>query len=298
MEFKKLSLEDRELFENYYRSHPQYTSYKSFANLFIWRNFEDIRYSIVEEHIVISGKLPDTIHPYFLLPQADKESLKTVTDALFRSYGTGFHLSCLTKEQKDWLEECYGDQFVFTYDRNADNYYYSTESLASLSGKKLHAKRNHINKFDSLYTWEYIPLDHQTAMECIDIAKDWCLQKNCEKDAMLQQEVKGCIEALMHLEELNLKGGAIRVDGTIVAFSIGERLNDETALIHIEKANTAYQGAYPVINNEFVKHEWADTRYINREEDMGLEGLRKAKLSYRPEFLLEMFHAEPKQETL
>ncbi len=293
MEFKKLSLEDRELFLSYYRVHPQYTSYKSFANLFIWRNFEEIQYTLVDGHILISGRLFDTRRPYFLLPQADKESLKTVTDALFCTYGTDFHLSCLTKEQKVWLEECYPEQFVFTYDRNADNYYYGTESLASLGGKKLHAKRNHINKFDSLYTWEYVELDHETAMECIEIAKDWCQQKNCEKDTMLQNEVKGCIEALTHLEELNLKGGAIRVDGTIVAFSIGERLNDETALIHIEKANTDYQGAYPVINNEFVKHEWADTRYINREEDMGLEGLRKAKLSYRPEFLLEMFHAEP-----
>ncbi len=294
MDFKKLSLEDRELFETYYASHPQYTSYKSFPNLFIWRNFEDIRYSVADGHIIISGKLSGSNRPYFLLPQADKKSLKMVTDALFDSFGTEFHLSCLTKEQKSWLEEGYPEAFVFTYDRNADNYFYTTESLISLSGKKLHAKRNHINKFDSLYTWEYLPLNHQTAMECIEIAKDWCDQKNCEKDIMLQNEVKGCIEALTHLEELKLKGGAIRVDSTIVAFSMGERLNDETALIHIEKANTEYQGAYAMINHQFAKNAWADTKYINREEDMGLEGLRKAKLSYRPEFLLEMFHAEPK----
>ena len=293
MEFKKITLDDRELFLNYYKSNPQYASYKSFANLFIWRNFEDIRYGLVDGHIVITGELTPGNHTYFLLPQTEKAGMQAVTEHLFQEYGKKFRLSCLTKEQKELLEELYPEKFDFSYDRNSDNYYYSTEALATLAGKKLHGKRNHINKFKSLYQWEYIHLDHEAAMECVDIAKDWCKQKNCEKDAVLRNEVKGCIEALNHMEELNLKGGAIRVDGTIVAFSLGERLNEETALTHIEKANTDYQGAYTIINNEFVKNEWADTKYINREEDMGIEGLRKAKLSYRPEFLLEMFHAKP-----
>ena len=293
MDFREITLEDKELFLNYYKTHPQYTSYKSFANLFIWRNFENIRYGLVDGQIIVTGELGANDRKYFLLPQTDKEGLRTVVQALWKEYGKEFRLSCLTKEQKKLLEESFPDQFAFTYDRNSDNYYYETEALATLSGKKLHAKRNHINKFKSLYQWEYVPLDHQTAMECVDIAKDWCKQKNCEKDAVLRSEVKGCIEALNHMEELNLKGGAIRVEGVIVAFSLGERLNDETALIHIEKANTDYQGSYAIINNEFVKNEWADTKYINREEDMGIEGLRKAKLSYNPAFLLEMFHAKP-----
>lgn len=293
MNYNKITLDDRNVFLDYYKTNPQYASYKSFANLFIWRNFEEIRYGLIDGHIVISGVLLPESRTYFLLPQTEKSGMKTVTDHLFQEYGKHFCLSCLTKEQKEMLEELYPETFEFSYDRNSDNYYYSTESLATLAGKKLHAKRNHINKFKSLYTWEYLRLDRDTAMECVDVAKDWCRQKNCEKDAILRDEVKGCIEALNHMEELRLKGGAIRVDGTIVAFSLGERLNNETALIHIEKANTDYEGSYSMINNEFVKNEWADTKYINREEDMGIEGLRKAKLSYRPAFLLEMFHAKP-----
>ncbi len=293
MDFKPLTLNEKQLFLNYYQHSPTSTCFLSFVNLFMWRNFENVRYTLIDGEPLVSGGGFEGRTVYFMLPQTNAESMKKVMDALFSEYGKEFRLFCLTEAQTKLLEELYPEQFSFSHDRDNDNYCYDTQSLISLSGKKLHAKRNHINKFQSLYQWEYVSLDKETAQECIETAIHWCQQKNCEQDTMLHNEVKGCIEALKNMDALQLKGGAIRIDGNIVAFSLGERLNDDMALIHIEKANPDFAGSYAVINNEFAKRECADTKWINREEDMGLEGLRKAKLSYRPAFLLEMFVAKP-----
>ena len=121
------------------------------------------------------------------------------------------------------------------------------------------------------------------------MAKEWCERKNCSEGGSMERELTACQLALLNMEKLNLKGGAIRINGKIAAFTLGEVLNPETALIHFEKADTAYDGIYQAINNEFLIHEWSDMKYVNREEDMGIEGLRKAKLSYCPEFLYECY---------
>ena len=122
----------------------------------------------------------------------------------------------------------------------------------------------------------------------------WYERKQAEGDNSILLEKTALENALTHFDALELKGGVILVEGKVVAFSIGERLNEDTALIHFEKADTDYRGAYPIINQEFVKHAWSDVTYINREDDMGIEGLRKAKLSYQPDMMVEMYSAKPK----
>ena len=123
--------------------------------------------------------------------------------------------------------------------------------------------------------------------ECMEMAEEWKVQNHCAEKGEMHDEFCVTINALKYLKELELRGGLIRADGRVVAFSIGEPCGEDIFVVHIEKAFADVQGAYPIINQQFVEHEAADFRYINREEDTGEEGLRKAKLSYDPAFLME-----------
>ena len=151
------------------------------------------------------------------------------------------------------------------------------------------SKRNFINRFKKDHNYNYESLNENSKKECIEVAREWCERKNCAMEGSAIKELTACEIALLNMEELGLKGGAIRTDGKIVAFSLGEKINDETVIVHFEKADTEYNGIFQVINNEFIKNDWSDTIYVNREEDMGIEGLRKAKMSYMPEFMLESY---------
>ena len=165
---------------------------------------------------------------------------------------------------------------------------YETEKLASLAGKKLHGKRNHINKFKALYPdWSYEPLNDDNVEDCFQMALKWRNKNGCEDDPEKNAEMCVTLNSLRLYKELGLKGGVLKADGKIVAFTVGEPVSDDTFVVHIEKAFAEVDGAYPMINQQFVQHECMEYEYVNREEDTGAEGLRKAKLSYRPAFLEE-----------
>ena len=153
---------------------------------------------------------------------------------------------------------------------------------------------NHINKFKELYpNHSYEPLTADNIETIRPFIEDW-YQKKAESDSSVLTEKTALENALANFEALELKGGILLVDGKVVAFTIGEQLNEDTALIHFEKADTDYQGAYPMMNQQFVQNAWSHLAYVNREDDMGIEGLRKAKLSYYPDLMVEMYSATPK----
>lgn len=170
------------------------------------------------------------------------------------------------------------------------DYVYSRESLATLKGKKLHGKRNHINKFLSKYPdYEYRKLDPSMASDCIALYDQWMTEKDEETAESLQNEKLSVELALNNMETLGLTGGAIYIEGKLCAFTVGERLHPHMQLIHIEKADTTYEGIFPMINQQYVLHECEDVELINREEDMGIEGMRKAKRSYYPLKMIEKY---------
>lgn len=154
--------------------------------------------------------------------------------------------------------------------------------------EKLHGKRNHINKFKALYPdWSYEPLNDDNVEDCFQMALKWRNKNGCEDDPEKNAEMCVTLNSLRLYKELGLKGGVLKADGKIVAFTVGEPVSDDTFVVHIEKAFAEVDGAYPMINQQFVQHECMEYEYVNREEDTGAEGLRKAKLSYRPAFLEE-----------
>ena len=293
MELKRITIDSKALFDQYYQYCPPKCSYLSFANLFIWKDAEDIAFFEYNDLLIVTGKSLYNGKRYFMVP-IGKGLCHKVIPMLAANFGEDFSIYGITEQDKILLSEKCSNQLTIVRERDMDNYVYLSEKLINLSGKKLHSKRNHINKFKDKYNYTYERLDHLNIRELLQFKKNWYLEK--ETDPTLELEKKAIDNALSYYVELNLICGMIKVDGKIVAFSIGEQLNEDTALIHIEKADISYDGAYAIMNNEFVKNEWSHLKYINREDDMGLEGLRKAKLSYQPDLMVEMYSASINEE--
>ena len=203
--------------------------------------------------------------------------------------GYPFCMYNVTPDNFALLEQWYPGRFQIEYDEDSADYVYESEKLATLSGKKLHSKRNHVNKFKSEYEgrWGYEPIKKDNLEECFQMGLKWRNDNGCEEDEEKNAEICVTLNSLRLFEELELVGGILRVDGQIVAFTIGEPICSDTFVVHIEKAYADIPGAYNMINQQFVEHECMNYKYVNREEDTGSEGLRKAKRSYRPVFMVE-----------
>ena len=143
-----------------------------------------------------------------------------------------------------------------------------------------------------------VPLTADNINLAWDFVEHWCGQRNCETgvDDSLLCERQAICDALAQFAELDYKGLMISVDGRIVALTFGEMVNKDTVVVHVEKAFSEYRGLYPLINQEFQNYYWQDAKYVNREEDMGLDGLRAAKRSYYPEYMLKKYKGVLKNE--
>lgn len=286
-EWKEITEAERELFQGFYEKEQSRSCEHSFTNNLLWSPFYGTRYCVIEENLVFkSGEEKLSVS----FPIGKNQIQKTVDKLLqyFEEKKQPFSMHSVTPEQFELLTQMYPDKFQIAYDRDWADYVYESEKLISLSGKKLHGKRNHINNFIKAYPdYQYERIDAKNREECIELAQNWREENGCDSDPEKNEEFCVTLRALKEMEDLNLTGGLIRADGRVVAFSMGEKLCDDTFVVHIEKAYADVQGAYPIINQQFVLHEAADYRYINREEDTGAEGLRKAKLSYYPVFLQE-----------
>lgn len=288
VQFKRPELEDKELIQSYFSQFPSRSCEKTFANSYLWSRHYKTTFAIVENTLVFKWEDEELKFSY---PIGNPEDVKKTLEILKKyaeEIGKPFILYHVTEELFAQLEEWYPERFQIEYDRDVADYVYESEKLATLAGKKLHAKRNHINKFKATYeNWSYETMTKDNVEECFQMALKWREQNGCEEDAEKKAELCVTLNSLRLLEELGQVGGVLRVDGEVIAFTIGEPISADTFVVHIEKAFAEIQGAYPMINQQFVEHECMNYKYINREEDTGSEGLRKAKLSYRPVFLVE-----------
>ncbi len=285
--WKHISLEDRELIESFYEKEQSMSCEFTFANNLLWSPYYSIRYAVIRDCLVFISH-ESVFSVSFPLGRGD---LRGVVDDLlcyFEEKGRKFKMHLVTEEQFERLKRLYPDQFRIDYDRDSADYIYEAEKLRTLAGKKLHAKRNHINKFKVEHPdWSFEMITDENTPECIAMANRWAKENEVETDVEKSAEFSITVRALEGRKHLHLQGGLVRADGNVVAFSLGEPCNQETYVVHIEKAFAGIQGAYPMINQQFVEHVAAGYRYVNREEDTGSEGLRKAKLSYVPDILLE-----------
>ncbi len=184
-----------------------------------------------------------------------------------------------------------GDEFAYEPKRDRFDYVYSVEELIELKGRKFHGKKNHLYRFLETNRFEYESITKKNCDEIITVYNQWFSRLGEHIAQSLRNEKIAMEKALEAFEILGFDGAIIRVEGQIVAFSFGEELTHDTVVIHIEKANTDYHGAYQVINQQFLEQKWKSYKFVNREEDLGLEGLRKAKLSYNPTHFIEKHQA-------
>jgi len=216
-------------------------------------------------------------------------------DARERNYPV--RLYAITNDMYDLVEKACPGVFEYKKDRAWFEYIYSSEDLINLAGKKFQPKRNHINKFKREYEWEYIPITEEIIPECIDLYKRWCIENGgCRGEQDYFDEFRAMQTAFENFAELGLIGGALRIDGEILAYSYGQPLGADTFGVHAEKSLYEIDGGFTMINREFAEHNCLQYKYINREEDLGLEPLRKAKLSYHPVILLEKGFIKRKDE--
>ena len=208
--------------------------------------------------------------------------------AYFKEIGEKPLIRLYCEDSVSELQAAFPDTFVFTEDEDSHDYVYRTNDLINLSGNKYHSKKNHVNRFKSTYSYEYHTMTPKYRDMCLEMFNKWC-----ETKTGIEEQHEAVSELLSNWELLNITGGCITVDGEMVAFSFGEPLcsNNKIAVIHLEHANTDYTGSFATINQQFLENEWSDFEYVNREEDMGIEGLRKAKQSYHPAFMVKKYIA-------
>jgi uncharacterized protein len=287
IEFSEVTINDKALFDKYLRSYNRQVSEMTFTNFFMWRNFYRFRYSeICGLMCVISlqeGKAPFCFTPF---GEMNREAFIGAVSELreyFQSNNWELRFERVDESQASYFMEYLNiseDRIIF--DENNSDYVYNAENLILLKGKKYDGKRNHINKFKKSYNYEYIPLSDGYFNECNEIMESWCAERNCEEHSDFYCEKLANLELLKNFTKLDCKGALIRVNDKFEAFTVGEKLNENTAVIHIEKANGSINGLYTFINQQFCEREWSGCEFVNREQDLGIEGLRKAKLSYHP----------------
>lgn len=287
LEFRQVKLEDKELIGSYIKKQNSKNCSISFANIYLWEPHYKVTYTIVEDMLVFrsNGEQPSFSFP---IGGGDVKKAMDFMMEYCKEVNLEFKMYGVTEEQFSVIEELYPGKFQVEYSRDEANYVYETEKLINLSGKKYHGKKNHINKFKRLYPdWQYEDITDENLEECIEMAYGWRKENDCDTDELKKVEFCVSLNSLKKLKELDLIGGLIRAQGKVVAITVGEPLTNDTFVIHIEKAYADVEGAYPMINREFLAHHATDFMYVNREEDTGAEGLRKAKLSYKPVFMVE-----------
>ena len=292
IEWKIMTLEEKEVVKPYYEYEQSSSCEVAFANNILWAPFYEVEYAIVEGMLVFLTKRDGfSVSMPLAKDEQTANNLKTVIlrlEEYFEDLGHPFHMHLVTKDKYEVLEQLFPGKYSIEFDRDVADYVYEVAQLTSLVGKKLHGKRNHINKFkENNPNWSYETLTDENLEECLQMAEEWKTINLCEEKGEKHAEFCVSRRALKNYKALGLKGGVLRDGNRVVAFTLGEELNRDMFVIHIEKAFADVQGAYPMINQQFLIHEAADYKYVNREDDTGAEGLRKAKLSYYPVFLQE-----------
>ncbi len=280
---KEIKIDDKKLFLNYIGKSENSTL--SFTTLFTWSFDGRIKYDIIDDCMVLFFCGKNNCLCTFPYGNGDKISALTKTyDYMKATKPPVFAL--MTEEQSRIINELFPDEFEFVADENNADYVYLTEDLINLKGKKYQQKRNHLNAFLKNYKYEYERLTVDDTDEIKELFARW---HGGQTNHDLGDSYKATMRFLDNMDKLGVIAGGIRVDGRLVAFSAGEAITDEMAHVPMEFADMDYRGAFNVINRDFCANEWKNYKYINREEDMGVSGMRYAKRAYNPVKMVEKY---------
>ncbi len=296
--FQSPQFEDREWAQPLLSAEASPACEYNFANIYLWSRAYPQQIARLDDRLLV--RIQGSLGLCYLYP-AGSGPLAPAVDALANHAavnGVPLTLVCVTEEQRATLEAACPGRFAFEEDRDGFDYLYDVNRLADLPGKKLHAKRNHIRRFDEQFPdWLLEDITPANVPECVELERQWAAirqEEAGEDGSTVSEETIALIEALYHMDKLGLEGALIRADGSPVAFSLGGFITPEVFDVNFEKSFGDIQGAYPAINRELarlIRSRHPQVKWFNREDDMGLEGLRKAKLSYYPDLLLTKYTA-------
>ncbi len=298
IQFVPITLSDRTLFEPYLKNAEKEGAEYSFTTLYMWAGIFHSFYKTIQINgqslLIVKSQRTAQAPLHFLYPMGMEGPVSPQTAcAVLKEASGGIpfvigSLSAIEAKQLGDQKECLVD---IKEDRDSFDYVYEASALATLKGKRLQSKRNHLNAFIKDYpNYEVLPITPEAIPDCLVMNDRWCQLMGCRFDLELGQEACAVHRAFRGFRELGLEGMMVLADNQIIAYTLGEIHNGNTLLVHVEKAFPQYRGAYQLINREFARHilnKYPDVKHINREDDAGDEGLRKAKLSYRPAFFIE-----------
>lgn len=300
----RITIENRPILEEYLNGFDYRTAGLSFTSLYMWRDINHFSWQIIGDYLCISGishlELEDGIILPFLFPPLTKTGSydptklhETLYEAkeIFESKDQPFSIRLIPMHMLDLVRHSCPGQMRYIDDRPNYEYLYLLQDLINLAGRDFHGKKNHLNYFKKNFEYEYVPLTSDMTDEAMNFIQEFNARKDVPDNerVLLEMEAKAMEDVFRNLETVGYMAGAIRIDGKIEAIAIGGRLNKNTITEHVEKANIEYRGLYQAINNEFCKAVGPNFKFINREEDMGIPNLRKAKLSYKPVKLIETY---------
>lgn len=286
LKFKALGLSDREVFLPYLNPYKFNTYEYSFLTLYLWKDYCKVEYAILEDAMIIR-KTEDKKGSYYMQPLGySEESLPKIIAKLRQMKEKDSRMKSLFRDIEEpfllRLQGIYGSSVIYAEDTNNFDYIYETQRLIDLSGEKLHKRKNQYNQFIKKYKYELKDIHDPSVVEdCLHLARCW-FEDTKVKHRECVFELDGIGNIFNHLGFLNACGMVVYVDGKIAGFTIGEKVSSQMAIIHVEKGDTNYKGIYAFINKTFAQKYLHDMTYINREEDLGIPELRKAKLAYDP----------------
>jgi len=281
-EFKPLELDDLTLFDRVFKDNPPLISEFTFSNLYAWRKIYAFSFSVLNGLLIISSE-KENVKKFFT--PVGKGDLKSAMEKI-ASDNKGIFIR-VPEEVKKFFDN--DRHFVIAPDRANADYLYNVPDLIRLPGKKYDGKRGLIRRFKAEHAYEYMRIDAANASLCLDFEEYWCSLKNCERVEGLSNERRAIREMIKNYSLFRLSGGAIKTEGAVHAICLAQGLNPDTLVVHVLKADPAISGLYQTMLQEFLAREALRSRYVNLEQDLGIAGLRQAKLSYHPCAMIDKY---------
>lgn len=289
LEFRDISISDKTRADTALKESDFRGCEYSFANNLAWRRLADTKMTFYKDFYLLCA-FDGGPEPYFTFPAGSGSYSEIIGEMkkYAESNGSPLIIGGVTRELLPLFSELFPDMYTAVPERDSFDYIYNSGDLIDLPGRKFHSKRNHLARFREL-DCQFSLITEKDFDDCIVFITDTYNKRSGSADRSSIAEQFAVNTFFSFFDTLGLQGGIIRRDGRVIAVTIGEQLCSDTYCVHIEKADTAYNGIYAGINNCFAQACMSSFKYVNREEDMGLEGLRRSKSSYNPAFLLEKY---------
>jgi len=286
LQFEPISLEKQQDYLKILARCPQVASDYSFMNIWAWAEDYGLTWAWSDDCVWIRQSRPEVLYWAPVGPWSEIDWPTRFPEAS----GDPTIFIRIPNQLVEIWQTAFTDRAAFEEERGHWDYVYSVNELVDLKGNRFHKKKNLLNQFIKKYDYTYVPFAPELIDQAMALQESWCTWRDCESSDVLAAENHAIFRVLNNWGQLNgTLGGALMIDGSMVAYTVAEALTPQSVVIHFEKGDTRFKGVYQAINQMFLAHSARDFLTVNREQDLNDEGLRKSKLSYNPTELLHKY---------